>query len=113
MGYTRMFKSQNDYDKYYAQGEYAGQTPDTTVTYGLDMMAETTDANALVNKAMSNNAVYIQSNGNGGYINQGFGTANTDSSMLSGVNYDQGDYLNLYLYNGMGLILQLYDTTRE
>ena len=113
MGYTRMFKSQNDYDKYYAQGEYAGQTPDTTVTYGLDMMAGTTDANALVNKAMSNNAVYIQSNGNGGYINQGFGSANTDSSMLSGVNYDQGDYLNLYLYNGMGLILQLYDTTRE
>ena len=71
-GYVRIFKTENDYADFYAG--------DTTVTYGLDM--DKTDS--LINKAMSNDVHYLESNGNGGYINSGFGQTNQDSTILQG-----------------------------
>lgn len=100
-GHIRMFKNMGEYEKYYALN---GQTQEYT-TFGLDM-----DKNdSLMNKAYGSSLIYLESNGNGGYINSGFGTANTDSSITTGKSYSEGDYINLYLYNGMGAIIGLYD----
>lgn len=74
-GYVRFFDSMTDYEKYYGLN---GQTQEIT-TYGLDM-----DDDSLMNKAFGEN-VYFQSNGNGGYINQGFnGSSNLDSTLVEG-----------------------------
>ena len=95
-GYVRVFNTEDDYNRYY-EG-------DTTVTYGLDMEKE----DSLITKAMSNGVNYLESNGNGGYINSGF-AENHDSSFMQGKSYADGDYLNIYTYLGMGAMIGLYD----
>ena len=100
-GYTRFFKTEEDYNKHYGLNGYAQEV----TTYGLDM----DKADSLENKAMGGGVHYFESNGNGGYINSGFGTANQDSSIMSGVSHAVGDYINLYLANGMGAVIGFYD----
>ena len=97
-GYVRIFETENDYADFYAG--------DTTVTYGLDM--DKTDS--LINKAMSNGVHYLESNGNGGYINSGFGKTNQDSTILQGKSFAEGNCVNIYLANGMGAMIGLYDS---
>lgn len=99
-GYTRFFKTEQDYNKHYGLN---GETQEVT-TYGLDM--DKTDG--LESKALGQYH-YFESNGNGGYINSGFGTANQDSSIMSGVSHAVGDYINLYLANGMGAVIGFYN----
>ena len=97
-GYVRVFNTEDEYNRYY-EG-------DTTLTYGLDMDKE----DSLITKAMSSGVNYLESNGNGGYINSGFGTTNQDSSILQGKSYADGDYINIYTFLGMGAMIGLYDS---
>ena len=102
-GYTRFFKTEEDYNKHYGLNGYTQEI----TTYGLDM----DNAEGLETKALTGGVHYFESNGNGGYINSGFGTANQDSSFMSGVSYAEGDYVNLYLANGMGAVIGLYNAS--
>ena len=90
-GYTRIFDTMEDYNKFYAT-ENSEKT-----TYGLDMTEGT-----LITKAMTG-SVYFESAKTGGYINSNVGT-NGDMSL----GYADGNYTNVYIYNGMGAILGLY-----
>lgn len=70
-GYVRMFDSIDDFNVYYGIND----SENKVTTYGLDM-----DKSQLVDKAMNSGYVYVESSGNGGYINQGFAD-NFDASI--------------------------------
>lgn len=95
-GYTRIFDTIENYEKFYAT-ENAEKT-----TYGLDMTDGT-----LTSKAMTG-SVYFESSATGGYINSNVGT---NGDMTQG--YYEGDYTNVYIFNGMGAIFRLYPVTQN
>lgn len=99
-GRVNMFETMLDYEKHYGLND---QTQETT-TYGLNL----NKGQSLMDKAFAN-TVYIESSGNGGYINQGFGSINQDSSIMSGIPFDVGNYLNIYTPLGIGVMIQLND----
>ncbi len=95
-GYIRIFESQEDYDKY-----YAAENSEIT-TYGLDMYGSVIDR--VFNDPTS--SIYFESSKTGGYINS---NVSTNGDMTQG--YADGKYTNVYLFNGMGTIFQMYPKT--
>ena len=64
-GYVRLFDTEDDYNKYYGYGEYAGKA-DKTVAYGLELSG---DSDSIYQRALSNSIHYMEDGANGGYIN--------------------------------------------
>lgn len=104
-GYVRIFDTETAYNKFYG----IGVDPEVTV-YGLDMDSENHSAGInFAAKAMSSGDTYLQASGNNGYVNSGFDMeTNFDSSLVVGVQYTEGNYVNVYTPYGMGAIVQMY-----
>ena len=105
-GWSRMFDTVEDYEKYYG----IDQVADTTKNHGLDMEGD----NSVMNKAYGG-YFYLQANHSGHYIgvkeafDQGGNfVGGVDLTTPNGWDLDDGSYCNLYLPQGMGVILQFY-----
>ncbi|MBE5739012.1 MAG: hypothetical protein E7354_04735 [Clostridiales bacterium] len=88
-GHVRIFDTQAEYDAYYAA------SPEKT-TYGLEMGSE------LDARSKANHGIYIEANGNGGYINSGVQT-NWDTSYLG---FLQMTFLETVLADAIPLVEQ-------
>ena len=103
-GWMRIFETQEQYDKYYAE-----ENPEKT-TYGYDLGDETFGGNNTVASkpyTVTGNPIYFESSASGGYTNSGVQT-NGDTSISSGVSYADGKYINVYL-PGVGAILEVFN----
>ena len=97
-GKTTIYESREAYD---AQNK---EINPVVSTYGIDFEkgGSTTAESNLSFKSRTTGNTYFESNSSGGYINSSVST-NGDYT----ANYYAGDYVNLYLANGMGAILGL------
>jgi hypothetical protein len=117
-GSVTVYESREDY-------EAQNREEDPIIkTYGLVAEEGATsaiyDGTPLTDRAISGGLVYFQSNLTGGYFNSGFnGTTNLDATFISGILHGtptpEGqepvkEYANIYLFNGMGLIFELFPT---
>ncbi len=119
-GYIRMFETEADYTAYYDPSSDGYMK----TTYGLDMDRPQRDGKTFADLAREpeGGVEYIQSSGNGGYINnaldeEGKPVAGFDISInpetCEGLRYDVGRYINIYVRNGMGIMLEMVEKQSE
>lgn len=109
-GYARMFNTVEDYESYYTTGKLA----DGSTYYGYDrtMAYDSNDQYHYTGEAARENLAAAISSKEFGRLE-----ASTSGDCLSivttptptGPNFASGKYLNLYLSNGFGVMMQLYD----
>lgn len=114
-GTVNVFKTYEDYEKYYAIGEYEGETPDLTVTNSLDLDGSLNAHVKEVDKPL------FECTETGAYRGAIMSAESAGSDMYSSALIDgndawTGDYVNLYLpdvrgYGGMGCLIGLYPAT--
>ena len=109
-GYARVFNTVEDYESYYTTGKLA----DGSTYYGYDrtMAYDSSNKYYYTGKAARENLAAAISQKEFGRLE-----ASTSGDCLSivtkptptGPNFANGEYLNLYLSNGFGVMMQLYD----
>ena len=112
-GYARVFNTVEDYNSYYTTGKLADGS---TTYYGYDrtMTYDSSNKYYYTGKAARENLVGALSEGEFGRFEASTSGGvlqikGTGGSALDPYTFFNGEFLNLYLSNGFGAMIQLYD----